>query len=277
MVCWFDRSVGRIDEALERLGLRENTLLIVTSDNGSSSYNINDAKVYAILRENPEMSAQEMIEQGLINPSYRVSGPYRGYKTDIWDGSTHVPFIARWPGHIAPGSVSHGEFCLMDMLPTMAALFQTTVDKVNSMDGISRPNILLGREGDAPREELMTHSYTGAFALRKGPWKLIPDIPASAGHGGPYRRPEATQGKASVHPGAKLRAAFATMAGKAGAPDRLLKAYLGHSSGDILGGHYRKINLDELRTVSGAMDAWRSSIGAADSGNNLATLQSSAM
>jgi integrase len=58
-------------------------------------------------------------------------------------------------------------------------------------------------------------------------------------------------------PARKLRAAFATMAGQLGAPDRLLKAYLGHSSGDMLGGHYRRIDLDELRLVSGLMNGWR--------------------
>lgn len=55
-------------------------------------------------------------------------------------------------------------------------------------------------------------------------------------------------------PPRKLRAAFATMVSRAGAPDRLLKAYLGHSAGDMLGGHYRRVDLDELRAVSGLMD-----------------------
>jgi integrase len=58
-------------------------------------------------------------------------------------------------------------------------------------------------------------------------------------------------------PSRKLRASFATMTGRMGAQDRLVKACLGHSSGDMLGGHYRKIELDELRTVSGVMNDWR--------------------
>ena len=55
----------------------------------------------------------------------------------------------------------------------------------------------------------------------------------------------------------RLRAAFATMASRLGAQDRILKAYLGHSSGDMLGGHYRRIDMDELRQVSEIMDGWR--------------------
>jgi integrase len=52
-------------------------------------------------------------------------------------------------------------------------------------------------------------------------------------------------------PARKLRAAFATMASRMGAQNRILKAYLGHAAGDILGDHYRRINMDELRQVSG--------------------------
>lgn len=58
-------------------------------------------------------------------------------------------------------------------------------------------------------------------------------------------------------PARKLRAAFATMASRLGAPDRALKAYLGHSPGDMLGSHYRRIDPVELRTVSSLMDGWR--------------------
>ena len=58
-------------------------------------------------------------------------------------------------------------------------------------------------------------------------------------------------------PARKLRAAFVTMASKAGASDRILKSYIGHSPKDPMGGHYRKIEPDELRAVSGLMDGWR--------------------
>ncbi|MBI3736140.1 tyrosine-type recombinase/integrase [Candidatus Sumerlaeota bacterium] len=71
----------------------------------------------------------------------------------------------------------------------------------------------------------------------------------------------------------KLRAAFATMASRMGAPDRLLKAYMGHSAGDMLGGHYRRIDLAELRTVSGLLDGWRDHLGEAKTGNFLATAE----
>ena len=68
-------------------------------------------------------------------------------------------------------------------------------------------------------------------------------------------------------PARKLRAAFATMAGRLGAQDRLVKAYMGHSGGDMLGEHYRRIDLDELRLVSGLMNNWRTPSARKETGN----------
>lgn len=72
-------------------------------------------------------------------------------------------------------------------------------------------------------------------------------------------------------PAKGLRRSFATMASRLGVSDRLLKAYLGHSAGDMLGGHYRRIDMAELRTVSGAMEGWRTAFSQGNSGNILAT------
>ncbi len=61
-------------------------------------------------------------------------------------------------------------------------------------------------------------------------------------------------------PPKKLRSSFATMASRLGVPDRLVKAYMGHAAGDILGSHYRAIDPSELRQVSGAMEEWQTLI-----------------
>jgi len=61
-------------------------------------------------------------------------------------------------------------------------------------------------------------------------------------------------------PARKLRASFATMAGLLGVSDRYVKAYMGHVPGDVLGGHYRRISPDELRTVSECFENWRKSL-----------------
>ena len=72
-------------------------------------------------------------------------------------------------------------------------------------------------------------------------------------------------------PARKLRAAFVTMAGLLGVPDRLLKVYVGHSPGDILGAHYRRVDVAELRTVSDRMNDWRKWLDEQRSGIILAT------
>lgn len=72
-------------------------------------------------------------------------------------------------------------------------------------------------------------------------------------------------------PARKLRAAFASLAGRLGAQDRILKTYLGHSAGDVLGNHYMRIGLADMRTVSDAMNGWRGRIQEVGSGNIVAT------
>lgn len=76
-------------------------------------------------------------------------------------------------------------------------------------------------------------------------------------------------------PARGLRRSFATMASRMGVSDRLLKAYLGHSAGDILGGHHRRIDMAELGTVSGAMENWRTAFSQGHLGNILANSASS--
>jgi len=70
------------------------------------------------------------------------------------------------------------------------------------------------------------------------------------------RRPGLAMPHLRQVPARKLRASFETMASRLGAPDRLLRSYMGHSPGDILGCHYRRIDMDELRAVSDAMNGW---------------------
>jgi len=71
-------------------------------------------------------------------------------------------------------------------------------------------------------------------------------------------------------PARRLRAFFATTASRLGVPDWLLKAYLGHSSGDVLGQHYRKIKFEDLRAVSAAIENWRGLSG--ETGQALTTV-----
>jgi arylsulfatase A-like enzyme len=158
MVLWVDQTVGRMTALLDELKLTQDTLVIFTSDNGSVHYPDN-AKV-----------------------GHSPSGDRRGYKTDAWDGGTHVPLIVRWPGHVPAGSTSGALICHVDMLATLAALTGRDLPKWQAEDSF---NLMPALTGDGPgRKELITHSYTGVFAIRQDGWKLILGTQGSGGHQG---------------------------------------------------------------------------------------------
>ncbi|MEI6780297.1 MAG: arylsulfatase [Verrucomicrobiota bacterium] len=147
-----DWSVGQVVQALETNGLAENTLVIFTSDNGCS----------------PAANVQELERKGHY-PSY----VFRGYKADIWDGGHHIPFLARWPGRIQPGSVSDQLTCLTDLMATCADLLGIKLPGDGGEDSVSILPALLGRATGPLREAVVHHSINGSFALRQGNWKLV--------------------------------------------------------------------------------------------------------
>ena len=146
-----DWSVGQVLQVLEKNGLAENTLVIFTSDNGCS----------------PAANPQELESKGHY-PSYI----FRGYKADIWDGGHHIPFLARWPGRIEPGSVSDQLTCLTDLMATCADLLGIKLPDDAGEDSVSVLPAMLGRATVPLREAVVHHSINGSFALRQGKWKL---------------------------------------------------------------------------------------------------------
>ncbi|SUS06586.1 Arylsulfatase [uncultured Defluviicoccus sp.] len=147
-----DAAVGAILAALDRAGLAQNTLVIVTSDNGCSA--------------NPAKAAE------LEKLGHYPSAQFHGYKSDIWEGGHRVPFIARWPGHIRAESTSDRTTCLTDLLATAAELTGAKVPANAGEDSVSLLPTLLGRS-QAPRPAVIHHSISGHFAIREGRWKLI--------------------------------------------------------------------------------------------------------
>ncbi|MBN1642165.1 MAG: arylsulfatase, partial [Anaerolineae bacterium] len=99
MVALVDWMVGQIDAALARHGLVDDTLVIVTSDNGARLTNY-DGRDYG----------------------HKSNGELRGQKADIWDGGHREPFVARWPQRIAPATTSDQLVCLSDLLATCAEI-----------------------------------------------------------------------------------------------------------------------------------------------------------
>ncbi|MGH8164452.1 MAG: sulfatase-like hydrolase/transferase, partial [Rhodanobacteraceae bacterium] len=147
-----DDTVGRVLAALAAGGVAENTLLILTSDNGCS----------------PTADFKTLAAKGHY-PSYR----FRGAKADIYDGGHRVPFIARWPaGKVKAGAQSDQMVCLTDLLATFAEILDEKLPNNAGEDSVSLLSALLGEEDSPGREAIVHHSVNGSFSIRQGNWKL---------------------------------------------------------------------------------------------------------
>lgn len=146
-----DAAVGRVLEALDRHGLTDDTLVVVTSDNGCT----------------PMAGFDDMVKLG-----HHPSGPFRGHKADIFEGGHRIPFVVRWPGKVAPGSVSDQTICLTDLMATTAAIVGETLPAGAGVDSVNLLPILNVTATGPVREATVHHSINGSFAIRQGPWKL---------------------------------------------------------------------------------------------------------
>lgn len=157
----FDWTVGQVLAALDRLKLADNTLIIVSSDNGG------------VLDSNgPDIEHGGTVE---TNNGHLFNGILRGTKGTIWEGGTRVPFIVRWPARIRPG-VSDELICQVDMLASLAALTGQELAAADGPDSFNVLPALLGGKPEKPcREYLVEQDNQGnAMALRKGAWKFVP-------------------------------------------------------------------------------------------------------
>ncbi|GAB4128953.1 MAG: arylsulfatase [Thermogutta sp.] len=160
-----DWAVGRILETLDRLHLRENTLVIVTSDNGST------------------MTIRPFFAQYEHDTNYH----FRGQKSDAWEGGHRVPFLARWPGRIEPGTTCEATICLTDLLGTFAQIVGDTLPETCGEDSFGFLPLLAGKADTVNRPPVVMHSINGKFAVRQGDWKFI-DCRGSGGWSLPENR-----------------------------------------------------------------------------------------
>lgn len=144
-----DAVIGEVLAALDKAKLAENTLVIVTSDNGCAP-NVTDA---------------------LERKGHFPSADFRGYKSDIWEGGHRVPFFARWPGKVKAGETCASMICLTDIMATCAELLGTKLPDTAAEDSFSFLPDLLGT-GKTARTNIVHHSIHGRFAIREGQSKL---------------------------------------------------------------------------------------------------------
>lgn len=135
-----DHMLGQVLEALDRQKLTDNTLIIVSADNGAAG---------------------------------RPYAPLRGSKAQIYEGGHRVPFLARWPGKIKAGSVCDHTICLTDFIATSAEITGAKLPDNAGEDSFSILPHLLGTAAKPVRDSIIHQDMKGTLSVRQGPWKLI--------------------------------------------------------------------------------------------------------
>lgn len=152
MIRSLDRGIGQVLDALRRNGLEENTLVLFTSDNGGAGY------------------------VGLPD----LNSPYRGWKITLFEGGIHVPFFAKWPARIAPGTVVTSPVQHFDLYATAAAAGGAPLPTDRIVDGVDLLPYATGENSGSPHKALFWRSGASQSALVDG-WKLnVSDPPGRA-------------------------------------------------------------------------------------------------
>jgi arylsulfatase A-like enzyme len=160
-----DRMVGEILRCLEDNGLSDNTLVIFTSDNGGM-FNTGG--------------------QNAFKAGHRINSDLLGFKFGAWEGGHRVPFIAKWPGRIEPGTTSDQLICNVDMLASFAALTGQAVDGKQLADSINILPALVGNPTSPLREQLVLAPKSSShLTLRKGNWLYVRSKGSGGFKGGP--------------------------------------------------------------------------------------------
>lgn len=147
-----DATVGALLDALDKEELAENTLVVMTSDNGCSR----------------EAKFPELLAKG-HNPNHH----FRGSKSDIWEGGHRVPFLVRWPARVKSGTTSDQLVSQTDFFATCAEIVGEKLGDETAEDSVSMLPALLGQAEKPSREAIVHSAIFGAFAIRQGPWKLV--------------------------------------------------------------------------------------------------------
>ncbi|MGB1926774.1 MAG: arylsulfatase [Rubripirellula sp.] len=151
MITRLDRYVGNVLKTLDDLGLSENTLVIFTSDNGTTH-----------------------LGQEVDYNFFKSVGELRGLKGSLYEGGVRVPTVVRWPGKVAEGSARDFVSGFEDWMPTLLDAVGAGGTVPQSVDGISLLPTLLGKE-QSEREYLYREfpSYGGQQTIRVGDWKAV--------------------------------------------------------------------------------------------------------
>jgi arylsulfatase A-like enzyme len=148
VVTALDRAIGRVLDSLEEAGVADNTFVFFMSDNGG----------FRLDREGIDVGINEPLRSGGVT---------------CWEGGIRVVAMARWPGHIRPGSIIDGPFWSPDLMTACAEISGATLPDEIVFDGKNPLPILT--EGAKPQHESLFFEYRNHAALREGDWKIVRD------------------------------------------------------------------------------------------------------
>jgi arylsulfatase len=140
-----DAYVGELLDTIDTLGLKENTIVIFTSDNGREG----------------------------VPRSFGFTGPWRGGMFSPYEGSLRVPFLVRWPGKIPPGQVSNEIVHQIDLFPTLARAVGGKIPDDRIIDGVDQTDFLMGKTPKSARETVIIYIGNELFGLKWRNWKLL--------------------------------------------------------------------------------------------------------
>jgi len=166
-----DWTVGEVLKSIDKAGVREETLVIFTSDNGSYMHRYNEA--------DKQDHTDDATIQAFRAANHTANGPLRGTKADIWEAGHRVPMFARWPGHTQAGTRMTKAVCLTDIYATLAQVTKHKLSNDEAEDSVSMIPTIQGQREDRG-VPVIHHSVAGMFAIRDGQWKLV----AGNGSGG---------------------------------------------------------------------------------------------
>jgi len=152
----FDDHVAKILAELDKHGLAENTLVILTSDNGPVLDDGYKDKAIALNKA----------------AGHAPAGPFRGGKYSIYEGGTRVSLIARWPGHTPVGQVSDEVVSQVDFAASFTKLAGGDPAEFLKIDGIENSAVFTGAK--SARDHVIEQALQNNLAIREGHWKYIP-------------------------------------------------------------------------------------------------------
>lgn len=163
-----DYRVGVILDALRDAGIEEHTLVVFSSDNGSSFQDggSDDGERYGGRFGS------------ILDLGHNPSGRFRGMKSDSWEGGHRIPFLMRWPEVIPAGVVSDALVCDLDLYATLAEITGMTLPCGTAVDSKLLQASWTGETSG--RTSVVVQSGNGILSYIRGSWKLI----AGSGSGG---------------------------------------------------------------------------------------------